>query len=180
MTTPPHRTAFSCNTFCLFWKYPRFVVLGQKGRRRRSCTYRCEWRLENGTRKTQVSRNLSHFLEENKQRRKHCALELWFKVRRCAYDPYGRIMWWRKNWGLRDPLGSSASWTVHGILSFAMHGPGSLRSLEPTLFSSPHDPYESQENLCGVISRLEFFWIESRNLQQCSDLVYSADAYDTI
>ena len=34
-------TAFSCNAFRVFRENPRFVVLGQKGRRRRSCSYGC-------------------------------------------------------------------------------------------------------------------------------------------
>ena len=72
----PYATLSVCNAFCLFQENPSFFVLGQKGRRRRRCSYCCMWRLENRNRETHVSRNHSLFLEENKQRRKRCALKI--------------------------------------------------------------------------------------------------------
>ena len=72
----PYATLSVCNAFCLFQENPSFFVLGQKGRRRRSCSYCCMWRFENGNRETQLVTKPSFFLEENTQRKKRCALKI--------------------------------------------------------------------------------------------------------
>ena len=72
----PYVTRSVCNAFCLFQENPSFFVLGQKGRRRKALFILLYVEIRERKQKTHVSRNLSLFLEENKQRRKRCALKI--------------------------------------------------------------------------------------------------------